>query len=211
MAPKKEEKEAKLNADQSAALILDYLRKQNRPYSATDISANLKNRVTKTAAAKLLKDMHERRDIEGRAAGKQIVYHAIQDEADEVGAESLQVMDAEIARLKDCVVALRTEEKELRLSLRDGTAQVPLPQLKMAVSALEAEEAAMRSRLADLKSGSLVPVSAEEMNQVLVEWKKWSKIAVERRKIRTMLWETIAENLEKKEAQELKDRLGLEL
>jgi len=83
MAPTKKdadkgEKEAKLTPEQSAALIMDYLRKQNRPYSATDISSNLKNRVTKAAAAKLLKDMHERNDIEGRAAGKQIVYHVIQ-------------------------------------------------------------------------------------------------------------------------------------
>jgi hypothetical protein len=79
MAPtKKEEKEAKLTPEQSAALVLDFLRKQNRPYSATDISANLKNRVTKTAAAKLLKDLHERNEIEGRAAGKQLVYHSIQ-------------------------------------------------------------------------------------------------------------------------------------
>lgn len=83
MAPTKKdadkgEKEAKLTPEQSATLVLNYLRKQNRPYSATDISTNLKNRVTKAAAAKLLKDMHERNEIEGRAAGKQIVYHAIQ-------------------------------------------------------------------------------------------------------------------------------------
>lgn len=79
MAPtKKDEKEAKLTPEQSATLVLDYLRKQNRPYSATDISTNLKNRVTKAAAAKLLKDMHERHDIDGRAAGKQLVYHAVQ-------------------------------------------------------------------------------------------------------------------------------------
>lgn len=83
MAPTKKdsekgEKEAKLTPEQSAALILDYLRKQNRPYSATDISSNLKNRVTKAAAAKLLKDLHERNEIEGRAAGKQIVYHVLQ-------------------------------------------------------------------------------------------------------------------------------------
>jgi len=83
MAPTKKdgdkaEKEVKLTPEQSASLILEYLRKQNRPYSATDISANLKNRVTKAAATKLLKDMHERTEIEGKAAGKQIVYHAIQ-------------------------------------------------------------------------------------------------------------------------------------
>lgn len=74
----KPEKEAKLSPEAAADLMLNYLRKQNRPYSATDISANLKNRVTKATAAKILKDMHERKDIEGRAAGKQIVYHAVQ-------------------------------------------------------------------------------------------------------------------------------------
>lgn len=81
MAPTKKDaadKEAKLTPEQSTAVILDYLRKQNRPFSATDISTNLKNRVTKAAAAKLLKDMHERNEIEGRAAGKQWVYHTIQ-------------------------------------------------------------------------------------------------------------------------------------
>ena len=83
MAPTKKdaekgEKEAKLTPEQSSSLIIDYLHKQNRPYSAIDISSNLKNRVSKAAAQKLLKDLHERNQIAGQAAGKQIVYHAIQ-------------------------------------------------------------------------------------------------------------------------------------
>jgi 26S proteasome regulatory subunit (ATPase 3-interacting protein) len=69
---------AKLTPSQSSSLILNYLQQQNRPYSAIDISANLKNRVTKTAAAKLLKDLHDRGEIEGRVAGKGFVYHAVQ-------------------------------------------------------------------------------------------------------------------------------------
>lgn len=83
MAPTKDkagqaEKAEKLTPAQSADLMLHYLRAQNRPYSATDISANLKNRVTKTLAAKVLKEMHEKKLIEGKAAGKQVVYHALQ-------------------------------------------------------------------------------------------------------------------------------------
>lgn len=80
MAPIKEkaEKAEKLSPSQSADLVLNYLRSQNRPYSAADISANLKNRVTKTNTAKLLKDLHEKQRIEGRTAGKQIVYHVLQ-------------------------------------------------------------------------------------------------------------------------------------
>lgn len=78
MGATKEVKEKKLTPDESSKLILNYLRKTNRPYSATDISTNLNNKVTKAAATKLLKDMHERNEIDGKASGKQIVYFAIQ-------------------------------------------------------------------------------------------------------------------------------------
>ncbi|EGX46006.1 hypothetical protein AOL_s00110g170 [Orbilia oligospora ATCC 24927] len=54
-------------------MILDYLQKQNRPYSATDISANLHNAVTKANAVKLLKELSDNGDlvvcISGRCIG----------------------------------------------------------------------------------------------------------------------------------------------
>ncbi|QRD01743.1 hypothetical protein JI435_145140 [Parastagonospora nodorum SN15] len=81
MAPRKKTEE-KASANEAADMVLHYLRKQNRPYSAIDVSANLHNKVTKAAAAKVLKDLHEQKQIEGRPAGKQIVYHAIQDPSD---------------------------------------------------------------------------------------------------------------------------------
>lgn len=82
MAPTKKdagkEKEAKLTPQEQATELLKYLRRHNRPYSANDISSNLKNKVTKAAAAKLLKDMQERGEIAGAQSGKQIVYHVLQ-------------------------------------------------------------------------------------------------------------------------------------
>ena len=45
---------------------------------ATDISANLHNKVTKSAAQKILIKLHEAKKIEGRVSGKQSVYHPIQ-------------------------------------------------------------------------------------------------------------------------------------
>jgi len=56
-------------SDLAADLIVEYLRKQNRPYSATDISANLHNVVTKTNAAKLLKDLSDRGELEVKVSG----------------------------------------------------------------------------------------------------------------------------------------------
>jgi len=40
-------------------LVLTYLRKQNRPYSATDITSNLHNAVTKAGAQKILQQLVE--------------------------------------------------------------------------------------------------------------------------------------------------------
>ncbi|KAK4549081.1 hypothetical protein LTR36_007537 [Oleoguttula mirabilis] len=206
----KEEKEAKLTPEQSAALIADYLRKQNRPYSATDISTNLKNRVTKAAAAKLLKDMHERKEIEGRAAGKQIVYHSIQDEADEDGLEKLQAMDAETTRLREATTQLKAEEKELKLALREGTSQVPLPELRTSVASLEQEKAELVARLAKLKGGNLKPVSLDEREKVNAAHRKWQRAAAARKKIRHELWQVIAGQIEKDKIEETKEVLGLE-
>lgn len=59
-------------------LIVSYLKSQNRPYSATDISSNLHNKVTKTKCDKFLKEMFERKDIDGKVSGKQWVYWCLQ-------------------------------------------------------------------------------------------------------------------------------------
>ena len=59
-------------------MIMDYLRKQNRPYSATDISANLHNAVTKTNAAKVLKDLSDKGDLKVAVSGE--VFTCIQSD-----------------------------------------------------------------------------------------------------------------------------------
>ncbi|KAI6813010.1 hypothetical protein KC340_g18173 [Hortaea werneckii] len=206
----KEEKEAKLTPQQSADLIMDYLRKQNRPYSATDVSTNLKNRVSKAATAKLLKDMHERKEIEGRAAGKQLIYHVIQDDADEADLEKLQEMDAETSRLKSATLELKAEEKDLRQTLRQEGAQVPLPELRVAVDTLRQEEAELSARLATLKHGNTKSITIEEREQINSEHRKWSRTAAARKKIRKELWAEIESHLGKEKAAETKEMLGLE-
>lgn len=234
MAPTKKdakdgEKEAKLTPEQSAALIMDYLRKQNRPYSATDISTNLKNRVTKSAAAKLLKDMHERKEIEGRAAGKQLVYHTIQVrptstrmpnsmligkqvEADDNAVEKLQAMDVETTRLQVATRALKTEEAELRNALKEGASQIPMTEVRGSVAALEHEKAEMIARLTKLKSGSVQPVNTEERDKVNSEHRKLQKTAGARKKIRNELWRAIKDALSsKEELEELREQWELDL
>lgn len=60
------------------AIILRYLKTQNRPYSATDVFNNLHGKVGKTAVTKLLTQMQESGVIHGKLYGKQWVYVARQ-------------------------------------------------------------------------------------------------------------------------------------
>src|SRR4051794_5897094 len=62
-------------------MIMDYLRKQNRPYSATDISANLHNAITKTNAAKILTQLSDTGDLAVCVAGKDSFVLAIIENA----------------------------------------------------------------------------------------------------------------------------------
>lgn len=79
--------------------VLNYLVQQNRPYGASeliplyahpqlahsplccstaDLSANLKNRVSKAQAQKALASLHEKGEIMGKTYGKSTVYCALQ-------------------------------------------------------------------------------------------------------------------------------------
>lgn len=133
-----------------------------------------------------------------------------QDEADANALDKLQEMEAETTRLRDVTTALRAEEKELRVSLREGAAQIPLPELKASVTALEEQKTELGARLAKLKSGSVKPVSLEEREKVGAEWRKWKKTADARKKIRLEMWKEIEGAIEKEKVAETKEELGLE-
>ena len=53
------EKVKAVTGDEAVDVMLKYLKEQNRPYSATEVSANLHGKVTKTVADKLLKEMEQ--------------------------------------------------------------------------------------------------------------------------------------------------------
>jgi len=78
MPPRKTTVKATLSDPDPTELIISYLKSQNRPYSATDISSNLHNKITKAKTDKFLKEMFERKEIDGKVSGKQWVYWYLQ-------------------------------------------------------------------------------------------------------------------------------------
>jgi 26S proteasome regulatory subunit (ATPase 3-interacting protein) len=133
-----------------------------------------------------------------------------QDEGDEASPSTLKEMEDEATRLRNATTALKAEEKELRLALREGASQVPLPELKASVSVLREQKTEMTAWLAKLKGWNLKPVSLEEREKVGAEFRKWQRVAGARKKIRVELWKEIEGNIEREKIAETKEELGLE-
>lgn len=120
-------------------------------------------------------------------------------------------MDAETARLKDAAAALKTDEKDLRASLRNHASVTPLPELKASVASLREEKEATVVRLAKLKGGNIKPITTEEREKVAAEHNKWRLSFIARRKIRADMWKLIVECIpEPEKVAETEERLGLE-
>ncbi|KAK2794994.1 hypothetical protein FQN52_006873 [Onygenales sp. PD_12] len=218
MAPRREKAEKekeKEKGEDGAAMILNYLRE----YMAIDITANLHNKVSKglggpAYTVKALKELHEKKEIEGRAAGKQIVYHAIQDPIDEATPDQLVSLDAEITALRDQIASTKTAEKTLRAELAAFSARVSTADLRRGVMELAKEREQLLGRLAPLRDGSVKgrKVSAEEQARVDGEWGRWRRVVAVRKRVCREMWERCSEVLPEgmKRRGELWESLGLE-
>ena len=172
-------------------------------------------------ATKALKELHEQQVIAGKAAGKplaldhahtllshidaagkQMVYHALQDPKDAVSPESLAAMDKEIADLRESIATVKANEKLLRANLTAVNATLSTADVRASVMALELEKKEMLARLEPLRSGTVKPVSPEEKAEVEKAWNKWSRKANIRKKIFMEVWAHCTEGLEGKQAKE---------
>ncbi|KAF2730254.1 hypothetical protein EJ04DRAFT_445512 [Polyplosphaeria fusca] len=237
MGPRKDKADKKgerASVDDSATMILNYLR--DRPYSATEISANLHNKVSKgrsvlPAAAKVLKDLHEKTEIEGRPAGNILhafsnhalpwlmshrqadhLYSQPQNPTDSITPEALQSLDAQVNSLRTATTSLHARAKTLRATLSSLNSTLSTSDLVSSVSALEAEKAAITARLESLKRGKVKKVTQKEREDVESEWRKWKGVSARRVKIAGEMWKMVedAHEGDKEKIAEVREMLGLD-
>ncbi|KAK3109125.1 hypothetical protein FSP39_023521, partial [Pinctada imbricata] len=79
--------------------VLDYLNRQNRPYSAIDICNNLHKEFGKTAIVKACESLAEGSQIKEKVYGKQKVYVADQSQFPDVDDSEIKDMDKNIVTL----------------------------------------------------------------------------------------------------------------
>ncbi|RFU29105.1 hypothetical protein B7463_g7228, partial [Scytalidium lignicola] len=202
-----------LTGNAASELILEYLTQQNRPYSATEISANLHNKVTKANADKILKDMEKKGLIMGKATkgdakGSQWVFWCLQDSSTPSTPADLAAMNSTINNLRETLPLLKTRQKELSTRLNTVRSAPTTSELRALIRSLSVQRQEKEARLAALKDGSVEKVSKEEMEKTEGEWRVWERAGRIRKKCFVELEATLVEAGIGKE--ELWEKAGIE-
>jgi len=198
----------KASTDQAELIVLEYLRKTNRPYSAIDISSNLNNLVSKAAAQKLLVKLAEDKVIETKTWGKLSVYYAKQMQTATVSAEDLAELDAGIEKLKSDIESLKKETRDLTTGLKQIQDTPQTSDLPGLLSQCEEETHSLQQKLDCITSGAAPLVSEEELQEAENSHKQMVKQWHSRKKLFQAMWAEVVEQVEK--PKELEEKLGIE-
>ncbi|GAA5884773.1 hypothetical protein JCM6882_005387 [Rhodosporidiobolus microsporus] len=205
------DKVVSLKGDQAEELVLNYLKEQNRPYGATDISANLKGRVSKPQAQKALAALLEKGEIMGKTFGKTTIYCALQDGDADLSPEELAALDEQNQTLTSEEQKLKEELKVLAVRKAEATKALRTSELSRAVQDSEAKIPALTATLASRKaaasSSSSSPhgpsaLSAAALLALSQQYTSLLALATKRRKIALEIEGMLLEGFEKKKGRD---------
>ncbi|KAH0480485.1 MAG: hypothetical protein KVP17_001839 [Porospora cf. gigantea B] len=183
-------KKSKLDAEEARGLVLAYLRSQNRPYNAQNISDNLRGAMPKAAVQAAADELVVQGALQGKTYGKFRVYMAAQPE---VTPETPRDFEALAERVRELRLELKQVHQQLteatttptdeelaadigRISARLETADrhlVPTPCLEAAeIKALQSDHAALHKLWSQRKRQCLdllSEIGAEMSQACLIE------------------------------------------
>lgn len=135
--------------------------------------------------------------------GKQMVYHALQEELNKVGPDVIVAMDEEIQSLQEQLPGLKENDKKMQGEL-NSINTVPLPsELRTEIEKLEKEKGSLAAHVAKMDGDGSAHVSPLEKENVRRDWKLWQNQARLRAQICHDIWrkcsETLPENMTRDE------------
>ncbi|KAJ9118564.1 GMP synthase (glutamine-hydrolyzing) [Naganishia vaughanmartiniae] len=160
-----------------------------------DVSANLKNKVTKTNAQKVLQLLADKGSLSVKVYGKQTIFVYNQDLLPTMPEGSLAILDDELKEVKSAVEMARKTLKRVTQDLNKKLAEPKTEELENEIGKIEAQNATNLKHLLPLRKASGVgtsgeasdgasgPIKQEELNALDSEWMKWRKEWIARKKV----------------------------
>ncbi|KAI8143265.1 Tat binding protein 1-interacting protein-domain-containing protein [Fennellomyces sp. T-0311] len=188
--------------------VLDYLRKVNRPYSATDIFNNLHAKYPKPGIVKALERLTDQQVIVTKTYGKTNIYTAKQSTDDLPSSEEQSAMEKQMESLSKELETLKRENQELSRNLHALKSSPTNDELDKLIATLAQENETHRSRLDKLKSGTTL-ITAEEKTNIDKEYDTMRKEWRTRRKLFREIFNTVTEHMPG-QPKAFKEELGIE-
>lgn len=127
--------------------------------------------------------------------GKQTVYHALQDSAQDATRETIAALLQEIEKTKDQLSVIKADEKRIRATLAVLEAKPRISDLERDIQRLQTEQEALQTQLGNSQVSKEIPISVEDRSKLEQEWKQWQRHATVRRRICRDLWSQCTEVL----------------
>ncbi|CAG7824617.1 unnamed protein product [Allacma fusca] len=136
--------------------VLDYLTKQNRPYSLNDIVNNLLNAFGKAVVQKAIDKLVQDGKIQEKVYGKQKVYLVDQSLFKEESPVELQAMDVKIEELEKSVKVSEVGFKEAQAQLKELSSSLTMEEALDQVSGLTKETSDLEAKYKKLSEMTVV-------------------------------------------------------
>ncbi|KAK3823625.1 MAG: Tat binding protein 1-interacting protein-domain-containing protein [Linnemannia gamsii] len=203
------EKKTSVSSDKPERIVLEYMSKQNRPYSVTDIITNLHAAVTKAECQRAVNSLVDKELLISKTFGKQTIYVVRQDTIDTAKPDELAAIDKRLVTLREHIAEQKSKQKQLSTELASLNSALTTEDIEHKLSMLTTKNEQLKEHLVLLRSGSqLVPV--EERQQVTREMETHKKLWIQRRRLFKDMFSTVTENLPGK-PKELLEELDISL
>ncbi|KAK4688016.1 26S proteasome regulatory subunit, ATPase 3, interacting protein, partial [Tremellales sp. Uapishka_1] len=194
-------------------MVLNYMKSVNRPYASTDVSANLKGKVAKPLAQKILVTLTEKGSLTQKTYGKQTIFVYNQTLLDVLPTETLADLDGQ---LKEAQVKVLEKQKELKVLQNDLLTMEMSPKTVDLPNEIEMvkEEIGTSSKLVSQFKGSeddSVPLSTEEIKKIDENFAKWKKEWINRKKVYKSLFDQLKDGGQVANDGEFQDEQGINL
>ncbi|KAG2198026.1 hypothetical protein INT47_004993 [Mucor saturninus] len=195
-----------MRLDTQEEVVLDYLTKSNRPYSATDIFNNLHNKYSKTNITKALDRLVEDETVFSKMYGKTTIYSVKQQEGS--AEEDMEALVRETLDKEEKIQVLVSENRKLETALATIKSEPTTSEAAELVKKLGQENELLRERLEHLKNGTVL-ISPEKRKRTQVEYEQNRNLWKKRRSMFREIFSTVTEHLPGKPS-DLKEELGIE-
>ena len=173
------------NENKASEVIMEYLEKNNRPYSVNDIHNNLQQQFGfgKALVTRVLENMAADGSIREKVWGKSKIYFLDQSKLPTISEEEVADIDSRTAKLRAVHGDLMEGIKEYEHKLSGYKKQMTVAQINQEIREVSLEVQGLENRLAAIKerSQNVDPeeniVVKKEHGKVIGEWRKRKRMA----------------------------------